>query len=157
MLDNFARSVQILITLSGNVESQLTNISSQVDKLSGRKISIDTGPVNQLAGAATNAATSITSISDKTKTAERNIVGSFGAIKDSIMDVNAGIGNLITSLAGIAIGGSISGLAWLQSAEAKLYNEQIEEAITNNKKLGFTYDDLKKKVEIGRASCRERV
>jgi hypothetical protein len=147
MLDNFARSVQILITLSGNVESQLTNISSQVDKLSGRKISIDTGPVNQLAGAATNAATSITSISDKTKTAERNIVGSFGAIKDSIMDVNAGIGNLITSLAGIAIGGSISGLAWLQSAEAKLYNEQIEEAITNNKKLGFTYDDLKKKVE----------
>ena len=147
MLDNFARSVQILITLSGNVESQLTNISSQVDKLSGRKISIDTGSVNQLAGAATNAASSITNISDKTKTAERNVVGSFGAIKDSIMDVNAGIGNLITSLAGIAIGGSISGLAWLQSAEAKLYNEQIEEAITNNKKLGFTYDDLKKKVE----------
>ena len=147
MLDNFARSVQILITLSGNVESQLTNISSQLDKLSGRKISIDTGPVNQLAGAANNAATSITSISDKTKNAERNIVGSFGAIKDSIMDVNAGIGNLITSLAGIAIGGSISGLAWLQSAEAKLYNEQIEEAITNNKKLGFSYDDLKKKVE----------
>lgn len=147
MLDNFARSVQILITLSGNVESQLTNISSQVDKLSGRKISIDTGPVNQLAGAATNAASSITSISDKTKTAERNVVGSFGSIKNSIDDVNAGIGNLISSLAGIAIGGSISGLAWLQSAEAKLYNEQIERAITNNKKLGFTYDDLKKKVE----------
>ena len=147
MLDNFARSVQILITLSGNVESQLTNISSQVDKLSGRKISIDTGPVNQLAGAATNAATSITSISDKTKNAERNVVGSFGAIKSSVDEVNAGVGNLISSLAGIAIGGSISGLAWLQSAEAKLYNEQIERAITNNKKLGFTYDDLKKKVE----------
>ena len=147
MLDNFARSVQILITLSGNIESQLTNILSQVDKLSGRKISIDTGPVNQLAGAATNAATSITGISDKTKNAERNVVGSFGAIKSSVDEVNAGIGNLITSLAGIAIGGSISGLAWLQSAEAKLYNEQIEEAITNNKKLGFTYDDLKKKVE----------
>ncbi len=147
MLDNFARSVQILITLSGNVESQLTNISSQVDKLSGRKISIDTGPVNQLAGAANNAATSITSISDKTKNAERNVVGSFGAIKSSVDEVNAGVGNLISSLAGIAIGGSISGLAWLQSAEAKLYNEQIERAITNNKKLGFTYDDLKKKVE----------
>jgi hypothetical protein len=147
MLDNFARSVQILITLSGNVESQLTNISSQVDKLSGRKISIDTGPVNQLAGAATNAATSITSISDKTKNAERNVVGSFGAIKSSVDEVNAGVGNLISSLAGITIGGSISGLAWLQSAEAKLYNEQIERAITNNKKLGFTYDDLKKKVE----------
>ncbi|MFA5433681.1 MAG: hypothetical protein WC319_12530, partial [Candidatus Paceibacterota bacterium] len=147
MLDNFARSVQILITLSGNVESQLTNISSQVDKLSGRKISIDTGPVNQLAGAATNAATSITSISDKTKNAERNVVGSFGAIKSSVDEVNAGVGNLISSLAGIAIGGSISGLAWLQSAEAKLYNEQIERAITNNKKLGFSYDDLKKKVE----------
>lgn len=147
MLDNFARSVQILITLSGNVESQLTNISSQVDKLSGRKISIDTGPVNQLAGAANNAATSITSISDKTKNAERNVVGSFGAIKSSVDEVNAGVGNLISSLAGIAIGGSISGLAWLQSAEAKLYNEQIERAITNNKKLGFSYDDLKKKVE----------
>lgn len=151
MLDNFARSVQILITLSGNVESQLTNITSQVDKISGRtitiKVSIDTGPVNQLAGAATNAASSITNISDKTKATEKNAVGSFGAIKKSIDDVNAGIGNLISSLAGIAIGGSISGLAWLQSAEAKLYNEQIEEAITNNKKLGFTYDDLKKKVE----------
>jgi hypothetical protein len=147
MLDNFARSVQILITLSGNVESQLTNISSQLDKLTGRKISIDTGPENQLAGAATNPATSITSISDKTKNAERNVVGSFGAIKSSVDEVNAGVGNLISSLAGIAIGGSISGLAWLQSAEAKLYNEQIERAITNNKKLGFTYDDLKKKVE----------
>ena len=32
-------------------------------------------------------------------------------------------------------------------AEAKLDNEQIEEAITNNKKLGFSYDDLKKKIE----------
>lgn len=147
MLDNFARSVQILITLSGNIEEQLKNVSVLLDNLANKKIVINIESINNLTGSANNAAKSINKISDNAKSTEKQTTSSFDNIKKSIDNVNDGIGNLVNSLAGIAIGGSISGLAWLQSAEAKLYNEQIERAITNNKKLGFTYDDLKKKVE----------
>ncbi|MFA5764517.1 MAG: hypothetical protein WC929_00020 [Bacilli bacterium] len=147
MLDNFARSVQILITLSGNIEEQLKNVSVLLDNLANKKIVINIESINNLTGSADNAAKSINKISDNAKSTEKHTTSSFDNIKKSIDNVNDGIGNLVNSLAGIAIGGSISGLAWLQSAEAKLYNEQIERAITNNKKLGFTYDDLKKKVE----------
>ena len=147
MLDNFARSVQILITLSGNIEEQLKNVSVLLDNLANKKIVINIESINNLTGSADNAAKSINKISDNAKSTEKHTTSSFDNIKKSIDNVNDGIGNLVNSLAGIAIGGSISGLAWLQSAESKLYNEQIEEAITNNKKLGFSYDDLKKKVE----------
>ena len=147
MLDNFARSVQILITLSGNIEEQLKNVSVLLDNLANKKIVINIESINNLTGSADNAAKSINKISDNAKSTEKHTTSSFDNIKKSIDNVNDGIGNLVNSLTGIAIGGSISGLAWLQSAEAKLYNEQIERAITNNKELGFTYDDLKKKVE----------
>jgi len=58
-----------------------------------------------------------------------------------------GIREMSGALMGMTLGGAVSGLAWMDSAKVKLYNEGIEEAITNNKKLGITYEELTAFVE----------
>ena len=161
MLDNFARSVQILITLSGNIEEQLKNVSVLLDNLANKKIVINTESINNLTGSANNAAKSINKISDNAKSTEKHTTSSFDNIKKSIDNVNDGIGNLVNSLAGIAIGGSISGLAWKTSAESTLYVEQIERAINSNKKLKISFAELeefsKSQAEAGEGTWRANI
>ena len=161
MLDNFARSVQILITLSGNIEEQLKNVSVLLDNLANKKIVINIESINNLTGSADNAAKSINKISDNAKSTEKHTTSSFDNIKKSIDNVNDGIGNLVNSLAGIAIGGSISGLAWKTSAESTLYVEQIERAINSNKKLKISFAELeefsKSQAEAGEGTRRANI
>ena len=161
MLDNFARSVQILITLSGNIEEQLKNVSVLLDNLANKKIVINIESINNLTGSADNAAKSINKISDNAKSTEKHTTSSFDNIKKSIDNVNDGIGNLVNSLAGIAIGGSISGLAWKTSAESTLYVEQIERAINSNKKLKISFAELeefsKQQAEAGEGTRRANI
>lgn len=49
---------------------------------------------------------------------------------------------MAASLAGIAAGGAISGLSWKASADFKLINEQIDDALAANKKLGITKEEM---------------
>ena len=84
MLDNFARSVQILITLSGNIEEQLKNVSVLLDNLANKKIVINIESINNLTGSANNAAKSINKISDNAKSTEKHTTSSFDNIKKSI-------------------------------------------------------------------------
>ena len=142
MLDNFARSVQILITLSGNIEEQLKNVSVLLDNLANKKIVINIESINNLTGSADNAAKSINKISDNAKSTEKHTTSSFDNIKKSVLDLNSGVQTLAASLTGIAMGGAISGLSWKASADFKLINEQIDDALAANKKLGITKEEM---------------
>ena len=140
-MSDFARSVQILIELVGNPEARLTEINRLTDQLNHKKIGL-TDAVSGLAGGANNAAgalgkvaSSTQDVASKASDLSGKSVSAFGKIKESVLDLNSGVQTLAASLAGIAMGGAISGLTWKASADAKLLNEQIDKAINANKKL----------------------
>ena len=140
-MSDFARSVQILIELVGNPEQRLTEINRLTDQLNHKKIGL-TDAVSGLAGGANNAAgalgkvaSSTQDVASKASDLSGKSVSAFGKIKESVLDLNSGVQTLAASLAGIAMGGAISGLTWKASADAKLLNEQIDKAINANKKL----------------------
>lgn len=161
MPGDFARSVQILISLSGNVENQLNNINAQLDKLAGRNINIKNDGINQLTNSAKNASNSINGISDVTKMTEKNVSSNFGSMKDAIDNMQSGVSNLTSSLIGLAAGASLVGLSWKQSADATLYTEQIEKAITNNKSLGISFKEIstfaKEQAAAGEGTTRSNI
>lgn len=140
-MSDFARSVQILIQIAGNPEQRLTEINRLTDNLNSKKIGL-TDAVSGLAGGANNAAgalgkvaSSTQDVASKASDLSGKSVSAFGKIKESVLDLNNGVQTLAASLAGIAMGGAISGLTWKASADAKLLNEQIDKAINANKKL----------------------
>jgi hypothetical protein len=140
-MSDFARSVQILIELVGNPEQRLTEINRLTDQLNNKKIGL-ADAVSGLAGGANNAAGALGKVASSTQDVAKNAsdlsgksVSAFDKIKESVLDLNNGVQTLAMSLAGIAMGGAISGLTWKASADAKLYNEQIDKAINANKKL----------------------
>ena len=120
--------------------------------MSNKKVDA-TGPsqaassMDKLSGSTDRVSSATTSLTNKMSSA-------FGNVKSSLTDLQNSIQNMATSLAGIAIGGTVSGLAWKQSTEANLYNEQVKEAINNNKKLGVSYDELNEFVK-GQAEAGE--
>lgn len=143
-MSDFARSVQILIQIAGNPEQRLTEINRLTDQLNSKKIGL-TDAVSGLAGGANNAAgalgkvaSSTQDVASKASDLSGKSVSAFGKIKESVLDLNNGVQTLAASLAGIAMGGAISGLTWKASADAKLLNEQIDKAINANKQLKIT-------------------
>ncbi len=141
MSGDFARSVQILIELVGNPEQRLTEINRLTDQLNNKKIGLNDA-VSGLAGGANNAAGALGKVASSTQDVAKNAsdlsgksVSAFDKIKSSVLDLNNGVQTLAMSLAGIAMGGAISGLTWKASADAKLLNEQIDKAINANKQL----------------------
>ncbi|MGV8117631.1 hypothetical protein [Methanothrix soehngenii] len=140
-MPDFARSVQILIQIAGNPEQRLTEVNRLVDQIGNKKIGL-TDAVSGLAGGANNAAgalgkvaSSTQDVASKASDLSGKSVSAFDKIKSSVLDLNNGVQTLAASLAGIAMGGAISGLTWKASADAKLLNEQIDKAINANKKL----------------------
>lgn len=147
-MSDFARSVQILIELVGNPEQRLTEINRLTDQLNHKKIGLNDA-VSGLAGGANNAAGALGKVASTTQDVAKNAsdlsgksVSAFGKIKESVLDLNSGVQTLAASLAGIAAGGAISGLAWKASADFKLINEQIDDALAANKKLGITKEEM---------------
>ena len=140
-MSDFARSVQILIELVGNPEQRLTEINRLTDQLNHKKIGLNdavsglAGGANNAAGALGKVASSTQDVASKASDLSGKSVSAFGKIKESVLDLNSGVQTLAASLAGIAMGGAISGLTWKASADAKLLNEQIDKAINANKKL----------------------
>jgi hypothetical protein len=141
MSGDFARSVQILIQIAGNPEQRLTEVNRLVDQIGNKKIGLNDA-VSGLAGGANNAAGALGKVASTTQDVAKNAsnlsgksVSAFSKIKESVLDLNSGVQTLAASLAGIAMGGAISGLTWKASADAKLLNEQIDKAINANKKL----------------------
>ena len=125
MSGDFARSVQILIELVGNPEARLTEINRLTDQLNNKKIGL-TDAVSGLAGGANNAAGALGKVASSTQDVAKNAsdlsgksVSAFDKIKESVLDLNSGVQTLAASLAGIAMGGAISGLTWKASADAK--------------------------------------
>lgn len=148
MAGDFARSVQILIELAGNPEQRLNEINKLVDQLNGKKINL-TDSMAQVSGGANNAVSSLKQVSNSTQDVTKNAndlgtkaVSSFDKIKSSVSQLNDGVQNLGASLAGIAAGGAISGLSWKASADFKLINEQIDDALAANKKLGISKEEM---------------
>jgi len=167
MPDNFARSVQILIELVGNPEARLTEINRLTDQLNNKKIGL-TDAVSGLAGGANNAAgalgkvaSSTQDVASKASDLSGKSVSAFDKIKSSVLDLNTGVQTLAASLAGIAMGGAISGLTWKASAESTLYVEQIERAINSNKKLKISFAELeefsKQQAEAGQGTRRANI
>lgn len=124
-MSDFARSVQILIQIAGNPEQRLTEINRLTDNLNSKKIGL-TDAVSGLAGGANNAAgalgkvaSSTQDVASKASDLSGKSVSAFGKIKESVLDLNNGVQTLAASLAGIAMGGAISGLTWKASADAK--------------------------------------
>jgi len=165
MPGDFARSVQILIELVGNPEQRLTEINRLTDQLNNKKIGL-TDAVSGLAGGANNAAgalgkvaSSTQDVASKASDLSGKSVSAFDKIKESVLDLNSGVQTLAASLAGIAMGGAISGLAWKTSADLKLMNEQIDKAINANKKLGISsteFDEfVKGQVEAGEGTRQD--
>lgn len=152
IISDYARSVSILIEIAGNPEARIDEINKKLDSMSNKKVDA-TGPsqaasvMDKLSGSTDKVSSATTSLTSKMSSA-------FGNVKSSLTDLQGSIQTMATSLAGIAIGGTVSGLAWKQSAEAKLYGEQVKEAINNNKKLGISYEELDKFVK-GQAEAGE--
>jgi hypothetical protein len=135
--------VSILIELAGNPEARLDEINKRLDGFSGKKVSIGSEPANQinaLAGSAQKVEGAFASAGSK-------ITSSFENVKSSLAGLQGGIQNMMASLAGLTVGGSVSGLAWLSEAKTKLYNEQVYAAIDANKKLGVSSEQLQQKVK----------
>jgi hypothetical protein len=142
---SYARSVQILVNLAGNPEERLDNINRQLDQMSGKKVSVGSdNSIQQLSGKAKEAGNSVNSISGAGKQVESSLTSSFSKIKSSIDDVHGGVQNLMSSLAGLAVGGSISGFSYLNAAQSKIATEQIYKAIDANKKWKISQEDVKK-------------
>lgn len=148
MPGDYARSVQILIELAGNPEQRLTEINKLVDQVNGKKITL-TDSMAQVSGASNNAVDSLKKVSNSTQDVARNAndlgtkgVSAFDKIRGSVGQLNDGVQSLAASLAGIAAGGAISGLSWKASADFKLINEQIDDALAANKKLGISKDEM---------------
>lgn len=167
MPGDFARSVQILIELVGNPEQRLTEINRLTDNLNNKKIGL-TDAVSGLAGGANNAAGALGKVASSTQDVASKAtdlsgksVSAFDKIKESVLDLNNGVQTLAASLAGIAVGGAISGLTWKASAESTLYVEQIERAINSNKKLKISFAELeefsKQQAEAGEGTQRANI
>lgn len=166
-MSDFARSVQILIQIAGNPEQRLTEINRLTDNLNNKKIGL-TDAVSGLAGGANNAAGALGKVASSTQDVASKAtdlsgksVSAFDKIKESVLDLNTGVQTLAASLAGIAVGGAISGLTWKASAESTLYVEQIERAINSNKKLKISFAELeefsKQQAEAGEGTRRANI
>ena len=166
-MPDFARSVQILIQIAGNPEARLTEINRLTDNLNRKKIGL-TDAVSGLAGGANNAAGALGKVASSTQDVASKAtdlsgksVSAFDKIKESVLDLNTGVQTLAASLAGIAVGGAISGLTWKASAESTLYVEQIERAINSNKKLKISFAELeefsKQQAEAGEGTRRANI
>lgn len=142
MADDFARSVQILVSLSGNIENQLSSINQMLDKLSGKKININSDSINQFSGSAKNAANSFSGISNSAKDVEKQTSSSLKTLKGSIEDVDGGVQKLVGNLAGMAIGGSIAGFSYVSAAQTKIATEQIYKSIEANKKWKISKEEV---------------
>jgi len=151
-ISDYSRSVQILVEIAGNPEARIDEINKKLDGLSSKKV--DASGPSQAASSMDKLSGSTDRVSSATSSLTSKMTSAFGNVKSSLTDLQGSIQTMATSLAGIAIGGTLSGLAWKQSAEAKLYNEQVKEAITNNRKLGISYEELDKFVK-GQAEAGE--
>lgn len=143
-MSDFARSVQILVEIAGNPEAKLDEINKKLDTLSNKKVEVSGG--SQVSSHMENLSNSTNKASNSITSFASNLTGkatsALGTLKSSLSDVQGSIQNMASALAGMTIGGAVSGLAWKQSSEYKLIDEQIERAIANNKKLGFSYQEL---------------
>ena len=147
MAGDYSRSVSILVEIAGNPEAKLDAIAQKLNTMEGRKTTVGIGdqPVNQvnkLSEGITRTNSSFGTLGNTVQGFGSKISSAFGGVKSSLNELNTGIQNLATGIAGIAIGGAVSGIAWMDSAKSKLYNEQIKEAINNNRKLGISYKEL---------------
>ena len=131
--------MNILVEIAGNPEAKLDAINKKLDQMPKKTVvgSEATNQVDKLAGSTSRLESSVSGMSNKVQSA-------FGNIKTAAKGLQDSIQQMATSIAGITIGGAVSGLAWMDLAKTKLYNEQIKEAVENNKKLGLTYEQLTK-------------
>ena len=131
--------MNILVEIAGNLEAKLDAINKKLDQMPKKTVvgSEATNQVDKLAGSTSRLESSVSGMSTKVQSA-------FGNIKTAAKGLQDSIQQMATSIAGITIGGAVSGIDWMDSAKTKLYNEQIKEAIENNKKLGLTYEQLTK-------------
>ncbi len=160
-MSDYARSVSILVEVAGNAEAKLDAINKKVDGLSDKKVTVGNNTSSQmetLSNSTNKASNSITSFAS-------NLTGkatsALGTLKSSLGDVQNSIQNMASALAGITIGGAVSGLAWKATAENNLYSEQVKEAINNNKKLKISYEELdafvKSQAEAGEGTKQDTV
>lgn len=157
-MSDYARSVQILVELAGDAESRLDNINNKMNQLSGSKVNLNTSN-------ASNEVTKLTSNANQAGSTFQNLgskmSGAFANVKTTLGEVKTSIEGMSTALMSMTVGGAISGLAWKQSVQAILYNEQVKEAINNNKKLGISYEELntfvKGQAEAGEGTKQDTV
>lgn len=143
-MSDYARSVQILVEIAGNPEAKLDAINKKVDQLAGKQISAGgQQAVSQMSALAA----STDKVSNATSSMSSRLQSAFSGIRSSVTELQGSIQNMATSLAGITIGGAVSGLAWLDKAKSNLYNEQIEKSVNANKKLGVSFDMLRAKAK----------
>ena len=146
---DFARSVQLLVEIAGNPEAKLDAINKKLDEMPKKTVVGSSAPdtVNKLTATTDRATGAFSNLGSKMSSA-------FGTVKSSLTDLQGSIQNMASSLAGITVGGAVSGLAWLDKAKSNLYVEQMANAVNANKKLGISFDQLKEKAK-GEAAAGE--
>lgn len=162
-ISDYARSVSILVEIAGNPEAKLDAINKKIDGMTSKKVEVSGGSqtssqMDNLANSTNKASNSITSF---VSNLGGKVSSALGNVKTALSDVQNSMQNMASALAGMTVGGAVSGLAWKQSAESKLYNEQVKEAITNNKKLKISYEELDafvtKQAEAGEGTKQDTV
>ena len=146
---DYARSVQLLVEIAGNPEAKLDAINKKLDEMPKKTVVSSGAPdtVNKLTATTDRATGAFSNLGSKMSSA-------FGTVKSSLTDLQGSIQNMASSLAGITVGGAVSGLAWLDKAKSNLYVEQMANAVNANKKLGISFDQLKEKAK-GEAAAGE--
>jgi len=93
-------------------------------------------------GAMSNLASSTKDVKEAIEQAGSTSKNAFGQIRNCLDDTTSAAGRLIGSFAAMAVGGAVMGMTWIGAAQSKLYKDQVIEAITANKKLKISSEDL---------------
>ncbi len=137
LIDNFTARYE-------KIKKQTEGISN---KTYGIKMHVDSGIANKTEGIIKRIGSGIGEVGNTAEKTSSKVRTSFNNIRTSVNEFQSSIQNAIQSLAAFAIGGGIAGFSWLDSAKAKLFEEQTERAIASNRKLKLSQQDVAAFVE----------
>jgi len=137
LIDNFTARYE-------KIKKQTEGISN---KAYGIKMQVDSGIANQTEGVIKRIGGGIGEVGNAAEKTSSKVQTSFNNIRNSVNRFQSSIQSAVQSLAALAVGGGVAGFSWLDSAKAKLFQEQTEKAIASNRKLKLSSQEVSDFIE----------
>jgi hypothetical protein len=151
------RNVTIRVDLSG--QEKIIELQQQIANLYGQAaravvVNVDAKGIDRAKSSMASAASTATQGFGKAAGAAKEIGNevenvaskSLKNLQSAVGDVYSSFSKVAGMVAGMAVGGAIAGISYLGAAKSDLYVKEVYKAIDANKRLGFSSEDLKKKV-----------